>query len=220
MHQKKILLIAILLATLIGVGIITFINGRGNSSAASGEVAATQSAIESLDETSAEVRVTLPFFHRLNATLMRGGEPLRGSIEVLKRLGVRSIVDLRSIYDHTNEIGEAVASAGLQYHWLPMSVWNPPTDDEANKFISLVMDESQGPFYVFCADGANRTGEMAAIYRIAHDGWTVERALKEMDEFGFNPYYYTLRNYVWTYARKFRPLSVPREGRRLSSFEQ
>jgi hypothetical protein len=60
---------------------------------------------------------------------------------------------------------------------------------------------------------------MSAIYRIANDGWTVEQSLKEMDELGFNPYYYTLRNYVWDYARKFHPRAVPLSGRRVARFE-
>ena len=61
---------------------------------------------------------------------------------------------------------------------------------------------------------------MSAIYRIMNDDWTLEQALKEMDDLGFNPYYYNLRNYVWTYARKFRPAVVPEGGRRLSPIEK
>jgi len=155
------------------------------------------------------VKVALPAFHRVSENYLRGATPRRGSIEVLKRLGVRALVDLRSIYDHTDDIGLAVEREGLRYFWLPTSVWNPPTDEETARFLSVVSDEATGPFYVFCADGFNRTGEMTAIYRIAHDRVMVEQALKEIDDAGFNPYYYTLRNYVWDYARKFYPCAMP-----------
>jgi protein tyrosine/serine phosphatase len=150
---------------------------------------------------------------------MRGSQPAHGGIDALRRLGVKAVVDLRSIYDHTDDVGVAAERAGLRYHWLPLSVWNPATDKEAKEFVSLVTDESKGPFYIFCSDGIHRTGEMSAIYRVVHDQWTVDQALKEMDELGFNPYYWSLRNYVWTYARKFRPAAVPRTGRRLSPGE-
>ena len=60
---------------------------------------------------------------------------------------------------------------------------------------------------------------MSAIYRVARYQWSVEQALKEMDEVGFNPYYYSLRSYVWTYARKFNPQAVPLHARRVSAFE-
>ena len=218
MYRKKFLLIAIFITTSVALGIIALASGKGESSA---DVALGEARrLKQLDENSAEVRVTLPMFRRLNESYMRGSVPLSGSIEVLKRLGVKSLVDLRSAYDHTVSIGKAALTEGLQYFWLPMSVWNAPSDEQANEFISLVTDESRGPFYVFCTDGLNRTGEMSAIYRLMRDKWDIEQSLKEMDEIGFNPYYYTLRNYVWTYARKFRPQAVPRQARRLSSFEK
>ncbi|PYT05623.1 MAG: hypothetical protein DMF60_11320 [Acidobacteria bacterium] len=165
-----------------------------------------------------EIAATLPLFHRVDENYVRGSQPLRGGIGTLKRLGVKTLVDLRSIYDHTDDIKAAAELAGLGYEWVPMSVWNPPSDDEANWFVSLVTNTSKGPFFVFCADGLNRIGEMTAIYRLAHN-WTVEKALDEADELGFNPYYYTLRSYVWDYARKFHPSAVPANGRRVSSFE-
>ncbi|HWN98755.1 MAG TPA: hypothetical protein VNS63_05735 [Blastocatellia bacterium] len=174
---------------------------------------------EPLEESSATVAATLPVFHRLSQGYARGAEPARGGIGTLTRLGVKTVIDLRSNYEHTDEIGEAVKRAGLRYCWLPTSVWDPPSDAEANRFVSMVKDESNGPFFVFCADGINRTGEMSALYRVAVERWTVEQALKEADELGFNPYYYTLRNYVWTYGRKFQPEAVPNGARGLTASE-
>jgi protein tyrosine phosphatase (PTP) superfamily phosphohydrolase (DUF442 family) len=172
-----------------------------------------------LTDDSAEVLTTLPYFHRLDENYTRGSLPARGGIETLNRLGVKTLVDLRSVYDHTDEIGIAAERIGMNYYWIPTSVWDPPTDARAKEFVNLVADESKGPFYVFCADGLNRVGEMSAIYRIAKSRWTVDRALKEIDEFGFNPYYWNLRTYVYTYARKFHPKSLPAQARSLSSME-
>jgi len=196
---------------------LTFILAGSNEShrvSASASVTPTP-----LNATSAQVTTTLPMFRRLDANYTRGAEPASGGIETLTRLGVKTVVDLRSIYDHTDDAGLAVEQAGLRYYWLPLGVWNPATDAQAREFVALVTDESKGPFYVFCDDGLHRTGEMSAIYRVARYQWEVEQALKEMDEVGFNPYYYSLRNYVWTYARKFHPQAVPRAARRVSAFE-
>jgi protein tyrosine/serine phosphatase len=122
-------------------------------------------------------------------------------VELLAKLGVKTLVDLRSKYDRTPGVEAEAERVGLQYYWLPLSVWDPPTDAQTDEFVSVVTDQSRSPVFVFCTDGLNRTGEMTAIYRINHDGWSVEQALKEMDDAGFSPYYYSLRNYVWTYAR-------------------
>ncbi|MEN3333336.1 MAG: hypothetical protein V7641_2701 [Blastocatellia bacterium] len=215
-QKQRIMVVAILAITCIAVA-ITFILAGNNSSR---RVAASDNFTPApLNDRSAQVTTTLPMFHRLDANYTRGAEPASGGIETLTRLGVKTVVDLRSIYDHTDDAGLAAEQAGLRYYWLPLGVWNPATDAQAREFVALVTDESKGPFYVFCDDGLHRTGEMSAIYRVARYQWSVEQALKEIDEVGFNPYYYSLRNYVWTYARKFNPQAVPLHARRVSAFE-
>jgi len=217
-HLKKFLIVAIVIAAAVAFAVTSIGLGNASShkSAEPEAVRENAAADPTLNETSAEVTTSLPLFRRLGQDYMRGSQPAHGGINVLQRLGVKTVVDLRSIYDHTDDIGVAAERAGLRYHWLPLSVWEPPTDKEASDFISLVTNKSKGPFYVFCSDGIHRTGEMSAIYRVMQDGWTVEQALKEMDKFGFSPYYWSLRNYVWAYARKFRPVAVPPGARGVS----
>ncbi|MFP5261065.1 MAG: fused DSP-PTPase phosphatase/NAD kinase-like protein [Blastocatellia bacterium] len=216
MHHKKILLIAIIIIATLAVAISSIVIGNSVSrKTAVAPAAAGEAAVPPPGDKTAEVTASLPMFRRLNEGYMRGSQPEHGGIDTLRRLGVKTIIDLRSTYDHTDEIGVAAERVGLRYYWLPLSVWNPPADNEAKDIISIVTDESKGPFYVFCSDGIHRTGEVSAIYRVMHDKWSVEQALKEMDELGFNPYYWSLRSYVWAYARKFRPSAVPRAGRGL-----
>jgi len=217
-HHKKVLLTAIVTAAALAITISTIVSSKSSPAASiSGH---SRPGEPRLAETAGEVAATLPLFHRVDENYVRGSQPLRGGIGTLTRLGVKTLVDLRSIYDHTDEVKFSAEAAGLRYEWVSMSVWNPPTDEEANRFVSLVTDTTNGPFFVFCADGLNRIGEMTAIYRVAHSNWSVEKALTEADELGFNPYYYTLRSYVWDYARKFRPSAVPPTGRRVSPLEQ
>ena len=217
MYLKKFLIVAIILAAAVAIAVASIVLGNASSHKSAEPPAASEKtpADSTLNETSAEVTTSLPLFRRLGQDYMRGSQPAHGGISVLQRLGVKTVVDLRSIYDHTDDIGVAAERAGLRYHWLPLSVWEPPTDKEAKDFVSLVTDQSKGPFYVFCSDGIHRTGEMSAIYRVMHDDWTVEQALKEMDEFNFSPYYWSLRSYVWAYARKYKPVAVPPVARGL-----
>jgi protein tyrosine phosphatase (PTP) superfamily phosphohydrolase (DUF442 family) len=154
-----------------------------------------------IDENSGEVKAALPLFHRVDLDYLRGGLPARDGPDLLARLGVKTLVDLRSTYDRTPGIPAEAERLGLGYYWLPLSVWDPPTDAQTAEFLAVVTDKSRSPVFVFCTDGLNRTGEMTAIYRMAHDRCTVEEAIQEMDDAGFSPYYYSLRNYVWAYAR-------------------
>lgn len=65
-----------------------------------------------------------------------------------------------------------------------MKAWHPQ-EKEAVKFLKIVTDKKKGPFLVHCQHGADRTGTMCAVYRIAVQGWTKEEAIKEMTEGGF-----------------------------------
>lgn len=219
MHHKKFLLAVIVVIGALAIAISTIVSGSSPGKSKPPDAASLSPAEQPLEDSSGEVAATLPLFHRVDENYVRGSQPMRGGISTLKRLGVKTVLDLRSIYDHTDEVKITAEIAGLGYEWVPMSVWNPPTDEEANKFVSIVTDTAKGPFFVFCADGLNRTGEMTAIYRVARNNWNVQKALDEADELGFSPYYYTLRDYVWDYARKFRPSAVPPTGRRVSSTE-
>lgn len=217
MRHKKFLLTAIITAAGLAIAISTIVSSK--SSPAESISGNANLGEPRLADTAGEVAATLPLFHRVDENYVRGSQPLRGGIGTLTRLGIKTVVDLRSIYDHTDEVMVSAETAGLAYEWMPTSVWNPPTDEEANRFLSVVTDTAKGPFFVFCADGLNRIGEMTAIYRVARSKWSVEKALEEADELGFNPYYYNLRSYVWDYARKFSPSAVPPTGRRVSPLE-
>jgi len=174
-------------------------SGGPSASREAGEVAGAPAT--PIDENSGEIRAALPLFHRVDPDYMRGAVPARGGPELLLKLGVKTILDLRSSYDRTPAVAAEAERLGLGYHWLPLSVWDPPIDAQTAEFLSVVTDKSLVPVFVFCADGLNRTGEMTAVYRMARDQWSVEEAIKEMDDAGFSPYYYSLRNYVWSYAR-------------------
>ena len=218
MHHRKSVLIAIIAATTLAITISTIVSSKSHPS---GSLSAnTDSAKRRLSDNFGEVTATLPLFHQVDESYARGSQPLRGGIATLNSLGIKTIVDLRSPYDYTDDVKTSAAAYGLGYEWVPTSVWNPPTDEEANRFLAIVTDTARGPFFVFCGDGLNRIGEMTAIYRVAHSKWTVMSALEEADQLGFNPYYYSLRNYVWDYARKFQPSAVPSAGRRISPLDQ
>jgi protein tyrosine phosphatase (PTP) superfamily phosphohydrolase (DUF442 family) len=220
--SKRSLLVAIF-AILFGLGVFLICRNRNVVSVQAENTPASitsKTLSTPLADNSGEVTATLPYFHRLDENYIRGSIPAKGGVDTLNRLGIKTVVDLRSVYDHTPEIGMAAERLGMAYYWLPTSVWEPPTDARAKEFVNLVTDNSKGPFYVFCADGLNRVGEMSAIYRIAKSQWTVDQALKEIDDFGFSPYYWNLRTYVYTYARKFHPKSLPPQARSLSSMER
>jgi hypothetical protein len=65
-----------------------------------------------------------------------------------------------------------------------MKAWHPEYK-EAVKFLQIATDPRHTPVLVHCQHGADRTGAMCAIYRVAVEGWTKEEAAQEMTGGGF-----------------------------------
>jgi protein tyrosine/serine phosphatase len=73
----------------------------------------------------------------------------------------------------------------MRYFQIPMTTHQPPTDAQLAEFMRIVDDPANQPVYVHCVGGRHRTGVMTAAYRMSADGWTADRAFKEMKDFKF-----------------------------------
>jgi protein tyrosine/serine phosphatase len=78
-----------------------------------------------------------------------------------------------------------------------MKPWHPE-DKEVVRFLKIVSDPNRTPVFVHCQRGADRTGTMCAIYRIAVQGWSKAEAIEEMTKggFGFFNGWENIVNYV------------------------
>ena len=65
-----------------------------------------------------------------------------------------------------------------------MQVWGIKEGDVV-RFLKIVTDENRQPVFIHCQYGADRTGVMCAVYRIAVDGWSKPQAIGEMTKGGF-----------------------------------
>jgi protein tyrosine/serine phosphatase len=102
----------------------------------------------------------------------------------LKRLGVKTVVDLRK--DSKREAPELARAAGLNYVNLPLVASRPATEEETAHFLRVVNDPENWPVFVHCKGGRHRTGALTAVFRITHDGWTADQAFQEMLDYDFD----------------------------------
>jgi protein tyrosine/serine phosphatase len=135
----------------------------------------------------------VPNLFQVSAALYRSGQPTAKGMQNLKAHGVETIVNLRSFHSDRDEIGET----GLAYEHIYMKAWHPE-EEEAVRFLQIVTNENRTPVLVHCMFGADRTGVMCAVYRMAVDGWTKEQAIREMLDggYGFNPAWRNLVEWV------------------------
>ena len=133
----------------------------------------------------------LPNFYKVTDTLYRGAQPTDEGMLGLKKMGIKTVVNLRSLHSDKDEIGDI----DLVYEHIPM-IWHPNEEDVV-KFLQVVTDTNNAPVFVHCMQGADRTGVMCAVYRIVVCGWTKEEAISEMTTGGFG------YHRIWTNLIRF-----------------
>lgn len=129
----------------------------------------------------------VPNSGKVNDHLFRGAQPRDLGLLELKKLGVTTIVDLRTEDPAKINWEEQRAEAlGIHFVRIPVSGWSPPTNEQVAQFLSIFRDNPQEKVFVHCHYGEDRTGVFVASYRMAYEKLPAAQALKEMYYFGFN----------------------------------
>lgn len=138
-------------------------------------------------------------FHRVSENVYRGAQPGREGFEQLKKLGVRTVLNLRE--HHSDE--ESMEGLEFRYIHLPVSTTSPDTN-QFEQIIRILSDTAAGPVFVHCKHGSDRTGAAVALYRIRRQGWPADDAIREMTRGGYG-YHFFFRDIV----KLVRELSAP-----------
>ena len=128
------------------------------------------------------MRKSLPNFGEATTTLYRSGQPSKGGFRILAEMGVNIVVDLRGSRDSERKI---VTHLGMQYVALSWQC-SFPKDKTFAQFLPLLRKNRGKKIFVHCRLGDDRTAMMIASYRMAEEGWSAEKAEKEMEKFGFS----------------------------------
>ena len=130
---------------------------------------------------------------QVSPALIRSAQPTTLGFLELKKIGICTVINLRSFHSDRKEIGDT----GLAYEHIYMKAWHAE-DKEVVRFLKIVTDPKRQPVLVHCQHGSDRTGTMCAIYRIAVEGWPKKKAIKEMKEggYGFHKVFFNLERYI------------------------
>src|SRR6202045_751912 len=128
------------------------------------------------------MRKNLPNFGEASTTLYRGGQPSKTGFHMLAKMGVNIVVDLRGNRESERKI---VTHLGMQYVAMPWRC-SFPKDKVFAEFLRLLRNNPGKKIFVHCRLGDDRTAMMIASYRMADEGWSADRAEKEMEKFGFS----------------------------------
>ena len=142
-------------------------------------------------------------FARLDTTIACGGATKAEAIPELKKMGFRSIINVRRASEEGADVeaeGAAARAAGLTYVHLPFDP-QAPDPNLIDRFITAVTATDNQPAYIHCAAGG-RAAALWMIKRWKADGWDEARALEEAIALGLNERFTPFAlNYIRTHAR-------------------
>ncbi len=147
--------------------------------------------------------IGVPNLYQVTPQLYRGAQPDREGVINLKKLGIRTIINLRENFSDT----DLVEDLDLDYYHFPM-IPEMPDDQVAYQALNIIADASKQPVFIHCHQGADRTGALVALYRILQQGWSREDAITEMVEGGYHYHkvYYQLISWIALYdPNRVRP---------------
>ena len=138
-------------------------------------------------------RPGLPNLHRVTDWLYRGAQPEDEGFAELKAMGIKTVVNLRTFHSDRDHCEQN----GLDYVHITVQAWEGE-DDEVIDFLKVIGDAERRPVFVHCQHGADRTGVMCALYRMAFENWSAHEAIQEMTEggYGFHEVWQNLIDYV------------------------
>lgn len=117
-------------------------------------------------------------FYQLDGKVYRSAQPGSKGFKELEALGIKNVLNLRNY--HTDRPGKG---SKLVLRRVEMDAGKITTEQvvEALRFIK----RSDGPVLIHCWHGSDRTGTVAAMYRLVFQDWTKEAALDELVNGGY-----------------------------------
>lgn len=135
--------------------------------------------------TSADTKESLPpgNFHMLEeGVLYRSAQPNSQNMRYLDALGMKTILNLRYRINDRRE----TKNTGLQVIHLKLKAQSITFEDMVNGLIAI--RDAEKPVLIHCLHGSDRTGCLAACYRMVFQNWDKDKAIAEFreEQYGYN----------------------------------
>lgn len=126
-------------------------------------------------------------FHVISPGIMRGSQPSESDLRLLRDCaGVKTVLSLRNDEQAVAWEKVVVERLGMKFVNIPMSGRAYQNELTIEGCLAIMHEQSCQPLFVHCRAGKDRTGMIAAAYRIKYHGWSIEQAVKEMVLYGFD----------------------------------
>ncbi len=133
--------------------------------------------------------------------LYRSGQLSKAGLErVVHDYGIKTVVSFRDAEEGKSPVPPDLweeafcATKGINHLRLPLRHWSfnekgvVPADENVKKFLALLADPKNQPVLAHCFRGVHRTGMYCAIYRMDHQAWSNDDAIREIQELGYDKF--------------------------------
>jgi protein tyrosine/serine phosphatase len=118
--------------------------------------------------------------YQITPTLYRSRQPDAEAQPLLQRLGVRTVINFLKESD-----SKWLSDASITQVQIPLQVVHIDDADVIESLRAIQNAQQNGPVLIHCKHGLDRTGLVAAMYRIVAQGWSKQAALDEMEHGGY-----------------------------------
>lgn len=148
----------------------------------------------------------VPNFGKIKPRLYRGGQPSEAGLASLRALGVNTIISFTLGEEGAKAEAAEAARLGMDYIGLPWSTVDVPEPEQIDAFLNYLTEHPDRTVFVHCKAGADRTGTMIALSRIAIDKWPAQQAVDEMNAFH---YHFIFLPHLQRFVERFQPAIRP-----------
>ncbi|HEX5774293.1 MAG TPA: tyrosine-protein phosphatase [Geomobilimonas sp.] len=134
---------------------------------------------------------------RVAPGIYRGAQPTEEGYATLKKMGIRTVIDFRT----TENDRRQVEGAGMKAIAIPIEMSRDGLREKVDRVVAIMADPVNQPVFIHCRHGQDRTGIVAAAYRIKVEGWSLGDAETEMQSFGFNDVWVNFKKFIRNYAQ-------------------
>ena len=143
----------------------------------------------------------VPRFQQVGDGFFRGGQPSVKGFQELKAAGIKTVINLR-VEDTEREL---VESLGMKYIHIPIAMpvlsrpWKKIANADIDAFFQAIEERENQPVFVHCHRGADRTGMLVGLYRIAYEKWDGSRAYREARQIGMRWWFRSFKDQLLNY---------------------
>ena len=119
--------------------------------------------------------------HQVTPVLYRSAKLDSTDVAQLQALGVKTVISLRAFHSDT----QVLEGSGIRAVRIPINTWAIGDRQVIATMRAIRAAGQDGPVLLHCLHGADRTGMMAAMYRMLYQGWPREKAIDELKNGGY-----------------------------------